>query len=317
MRILVTGAAGFIGSHLAERLAQAGHSVLGLDCFTDFYSLDLKERNAAAVRKAGAELTPLNLAADPLDNALKGVEVVYHLAAQPGISAATHFDTYLRNNVIATRRLFEACRAATTPPFVVNAATSSVYGHYATEPETTAPRPVSIYGVTKLAAEALALFYDAEDSVPACSFRIFSVYGPRERPEKLFPKLISAALEGHPFPLCEGAGEHSRSFTYVADVVEAFLAALRAPADCRGEVFNVGSGEETRTLDAIRSVEALVGQPIAILSAPARAGDQIRTTANTTKIRERLGYAPTTGIDSGLRQTVAWFREQGDAPGDA
>ncbi|MFP8874477.1 MAG: NAD-dependent epimerase/dehydratase family protein [Myxococcota bacterium] len=310
MRILVTGAAGFIGSHLAERLASEGHEVVGLDCFTDYYGRDIKEHNAESVRGAGGRFLELDLVEHDLAEAVADTDFVYHLAAQPGISPDTSFETYLRNNLVATQRLLEACLAGPSRPFFVNIATSSVYGHYATEPETAPPRPVSDYGVTKLAAEALALSYDAGRDLPACSLRIFSVYGPRDRPEKLFPRLISAVLENREFPLYEGAGEHRRSFTYIADALDAFLAVLDNPTLCRGEVFNVGSEEETRTLDAIRLVEEITGAPARSREVSKRPGDQIRTATNIGKIRERLGYTPSTDLKSGLQQTVAWSKAQ-------
>ena len=310
MRILVTGAAGFIGSHLAERLARDGHDVVGLDCFTGYYGRDLKERNAESVRSAGARLLELDLVEHDLAEAAAGADFVYHFAAQPGISPDTSFETYLRNNFVATQRLLDACLVGPTPPFFVNIATSSVYGHYATEPETVPPRPVSDYGVTKLAAEALALSYEAGRGLPACSLRIFSVYGPRDRPEKLFPRLISAVVEKREFPLYEGAADHRRSFTYIADAIDAFLAVLQNPGLCRGEIFNVGSEEEMRTMDAIRLVEEIAGAAAQIRDVPKRAGDQIRTATNIGKIRAKLGYTPRTDIKSGLQQTVAWFQEQ-------
>ena len=308
MRILITGAAGFIASHLAERLARDGHEVTGLDCFSDYYDPRVKRRNAEDVCASGARLLELDLATDELSQAVKGAEVVYHLAAQPGISQSTHFDAYLRNNFIATQRLLDACVEHGSLPFFVNIATSSVYGKYATESETTPARPVSHYGVTKLAAEALALSYDAAHNLPGCSLRVYSVYGPRERPEKLFPRLITSMLDGEEFPLYEGAGEHRRTFTYVGDAIDGFVAVLRDLNACRGEIFNVGSEEEVRTLDGIEIVEEILGSPARIRHVPKRPGDQIRTAANIDKIRERLGYEPKTSLKEGLRKTVAWFQ---------
>lgn len=310
MRILVTGAAGFVASHLAERLARSGHDVVGIDCFTDYYARELKDLNAADVEAAGAEIRPLDLACDELANALEGVEIVYHLAAQPGISATTPFATYVRNNLTATHCLLEACAACPSLELFVNVATSSVYGFQATDPETSPARPVSHYGVTKLAAEAMALAYHETRRLRATSFRLFSVYGPRERPEKLFPRLIRAILRDEPFPLYEGAQSHSRSFTFARDIVDGLVSALENPGVCAGEIFNIGSDAEFRTLDAIRIVEEILGRKARIENVPGRPGDQLRTAANIDKLREQLDYAPRVGLEEGLRETVAWFEER-------
>ena len=309
MRIMVTGAAGFIGSHLAERLAHSGHDVIGLDCFSDYYARALKDRNARDVRAAGASLLECDLASDPLKEALEGVTAVYHLAAQPGISATTTLDSYLRNNVIATDRLLQACLEKGEIELFVNIATSSVYGYHATEPESVAPRPVSHYGVSKLAAEAMVLGAAESHDLTACSFRLFSVYGPRERPEKLFPRLIGAILQDEEFPLYEGAASHSRSFTFTRDIVDGLLLALDDPARCRGEIFNIGSDSEFKTLDAIRIVEELLGRKARMRNLPGRPGDQLRTSACIDKIRDQLGYSPRVGLEEGLAETVEWFEQ--------
>ena len=308
MRIMVTGAAGFIASHLAERLANEGHDVVGVDCFTDYYSRELKERNARDVRAAGVELHECDLAVDSLEACLEGVDAVYHLAAQPGISADTTLETYLRNNVIATHRLLEACARHCELEIFVNVATSSVYGYSATDPETVAPRPVSHYGVTKLAAEAMVLGYGESRGLPTCSFRLFSVYGPRERPEKLFPRLIGAILRDEEFPLYAGAESHSRSFSFTSDIIDGLLCAIDQPARCRGEVFNIGSDSEFKTLEGIRIVEELLGRKARTRPVAGRPGDQIRTSACIDKIRNQLGYSPCVTLEEGLRETVAWFQ---------
>jgi UDP-glucuronate 4-epimerase len=309
MRILVTGAAGFIGSHLAERLAALEHSVIGLDSLTDYYSPALKQRNVQLLREQGVSVLPLDLAADDLSDAVKDVEVVYHLAAQPGISATTSYETYVRNNLTATYRLIEAARESKSLHAFVNVATSSVYGADATGDEETAPRPTSYYGVTKLAAEQLALAYQRDKGFPACSFRLFSVYGPRERPDKLYPTLIRALLTDQPFPLFEGAEQHLRSYTYVGDIVDGLIGSLSASERCVGEIFNLGTDTAITTAEGIRIVEELVGKPVRIARQPRRAGDQTRTHANIAKARRVLGYKPATTPREGLAQTVAWYRE--------
>ena len=308
MRILVTGAAGFVASHLAERLARDGHDVVGLDNFSNYYAEALKRENAAAVAASGVEILEIDLASDNLTDTLAGVETVYHLAAQPGISASTPCENYLRNNFIASQRLLQAATEAQSLILFVNVSTSSVYGLHATSPETAPARPASYYGVTKLAAEALALSYHDNRLVPATSFRLFSVYGPRERPEKLFPRLIRSIVAGQPFPLYKGATEHSRSFTYIGDIVEALVRAAESVDACAGEVFNIGSDSEFKTLDAIRIVERLTGGRAQLEEAAARPGDQLRTSACIDKIRDRLGYRPRVSLEEGLALTVDWFR---------
>ncbi len=310
MRIMVTGAAGFVASHLAEKLASIGHDVVGIDSFTDYYPRELKERNATAVKASGARILELDLAESDLAPAFDGVEAVYHLAAQPGISADTTFEDYLRNNVVASQRLLEAAAACESLSIFANVSTSSVYGLRATDPETAPPRPASHYGVTKLAAEAMALAYHEASRLRAVSFRLFSVYGPRERPEKLFPRLIRAILKDEAFPLYAGAREHSRSFTFTRDIVDGLLAAVDQPEACAGEVFNIGSDEEFKTMDGIRIVEEIVGRKARTDDVAGRPGDQIRTSANIDKIRRNLGYAPQVSLEEGLRETVAWFEEQ-------
>jgi UDP-glucuronate 4-epimerase len=309
MNILVTGAAGFIGSHLAERLAALGHRVRGLDCLTDYYTRELKALNVSQIKAAGIEFLPLDLAQDDLGPAIRDVEVVYHLAAQPGISATTGFDTYLRNNFIATYRLAEALRASPALRGFVNISTSSVYGADATGDETSEPRPTSYYGVTKLAAEQLVLSYARDRGFPACSMRLFSVYGPRERPEKLYPRLIGCILEDREFPLFDGSEHHLRSFTYVGDIVDGLVAALDNFDRCAGEIFNIGMDAAITTGEGIKIVEGIIGKPARLAVKPKRPGDQLKTHANIEKARRLLGYRPTTTPEQGLAQEVAWYQQ--------
>jgi UDP-glucuronate 4-epimerase len=310
VRILVTGAAGFIGSHLAERLAALGHHVTGLDCLTNFYPREIKERNVQHLHEKNVLVLPLDLAVDDLANIVQGAEAVYHLAAQPGILASATLPTYLRDNVTATHRLLEAVKGSDTLRAFVNIATSSVYGADATSDEETAPRPTSYYGVTKLAAEQLALAYQREQGLPICSFRLFSVYGPRERPDKLYPTLIRALLADQPFPLYEGSEQHMRSYTYVGDIVDGLIAPLGMFDRCAGEIFNLGIDTAISTGEGIRIVEEIVGRRARIVRQPRRAGDQTRTQANIAKACRILGYNPTTTPQQGLAQTVAWYRDQ-------
>jgi nucleoside-diphosphate-sugar epimerase len=312
MRILVTGAAGFVGSHLVERLLALGHEVLGLDCLTPYYARALKLLNLQAIQAAGATHLELDLADDDLAPAVEGVDYVFHLAAQPGISAATPFETYARNNIMATHRLLEALRGQSRLRGLINIATSSIYGANATGPETSEPRPTSAYGVTKLAAEQLILARQRDEGLPACSVRLFSVYGPRERPEKLYPKLIRAILEGHEFPLFAGSEEHLRSFTYVGDIVDGLVAILDHMPACNGEIINLGSDTAITTSEGIRIVEELIGQQARLVVQPKRPGDQLRTHANIAKARRLLAYEPKTSAREGLAHEVDWYRSQID-----
>lgn len=307
MKILVTGAAGFIGSQLAEALLAEGHQVLGADSFNDYYDRSTKERNADCVRAAGGELVELDLAVDDLGALVSGATAVFHLAAQPGLSPTTSDADYERNNVVATRRLVEACSASGDLEMLFYISTSSVYGSLATGTEDTEPQPTSTYGRTKLEAEHLALEAAEAGRMPACSLRIFSVYGPRERPEKLFPILIRSISGDRSFPLFEGSLEHERSFTYVGDIVQGLLAALERRGSLSGEIINLGSEQSFTTGDAIRIVEELMGRAARFDVVPRRQGDQLKTSARIDKARRLLGYAPSTELRDGLAAEIRWF----------
>jgi len=310
MQILVTGAAGFIGSHLAERLAGLGHTVRGLDCLTDYYPRELKRLNLDQIMAKGVQFLALDLAVDDLSSAMQGVEFVYHLAAQPGISATTPFDTYVRNNLIATYRLLAAVESSPAFRGLLNISSSSVYGADATGDETAEPKPTSYYGVTKLAAEQLVLAYARDRGLPACSLRLFSVYGPRERPEKLYPRLIDCILRNREFPLHAGSEHHRRSYTYIGDIIDGLVATLDHFDRAAGEIFNMGTDVAITTAEGIRIVEEIIGRPARIVIKPRRPGDQLQTHANIAKARRVLGYNPTTTPRDGLAKEVEWYRQQ-------
>ena len=307
MKIAVTGAAGFIGSHLAETLARQGHSVVGIDSFTDYYAAQLKLANAEDIESAGVALHRLDLATDDLTPALQDVEFVFHLAGQPGISATVPLADYVRNNLVAMDKLLLACQQQESLRCFVNVSTSSVYGRHAYDTEETPPKPTSYYGVTKLAAEQLALAFQREQGFPACSLRIFSVYGPRERPEKLYPKLIRSILTGTPFPLYEGSQNHSRSYTFVNDIIQGFLAVLENPDQVIGEIINMGSDVEMTTGQGIALIEEIMGKKAMLDIRPKRPGDQLHTCANIGKARKLLGYEPLTRLEDGLKAEVDWY----------
>ncbi|MCA9918236.1 MAG: NAD-dependent epimerase/dehydratase family protein [Anaerolineales bacterium] len=307
MKIAVTGAAGFIGSHLAETLAQQGHEVVGIDSFTDYYAAELKQANSEDIEAAGVALHRLDLVTDELAPALAGVEFVFHFAGQPGISATTPLANYVRNNIVAMDNLLTACEQQQSLRCFVNVSTSSVYGRHAYDPETEPPKPTSYYGVTKLAAEQLALALHREKRFPACSLRIFSVYGPRERPEKLYPKLIRSILTDTPFPLFEGSEAHSRSYTFVGDIIEGFVSVLDQPEKLIGEIINMGSDVEMSTGEGIALIEEIMGKKAKLDIRPKRPGDQLHTCANIGKARHLLGYNPHTQLADGLRAEVDWY----------
>jgi UDP-glucuronate 4-epimerase len=289
VRYLVTGAAGFIGSHLADGLVARGHEVVGLDCLTDYYDPALKEENAL-----GLELLRLDLAEDAV--ALAGYDGVFHLAGQPGVrSFGDVFDVYLRRNVLATQRLLEAASAAGVR--VVLASSSSVYGdaeRYPT-PEDVEPRPISPYGITKLACEHLARAYARNFGLDCVVLRYFTVYGPRQRPDMAFARVLRALRDGAPFELY-GDGSQSRGFTYVADAVEATITAMESG---RG-LYNVGGGAEATMLEAVRLAEEVSGRTLDVRVTAAAAGDVRRTAADVSRIRDELGWEPRVGLREGL-----------------
>jgi nucleoside-diphosphate-sugar epimerase len=309
MKILVTGAAGFIGSHASERLANMGHEVVAIDNFSNYYEVSLKQLNSEALLKKGIKVRKIDLREDDLNEVITDdLEYVFHFAAQPGISASSSFDDYLSNNFIGTQRLLDAIEKVVSKPFFVNIATSSVYGLEATLTEDQAPLPASWYGVTKLAAEQLVLAYSRRQMLHACSLRLYSVYGPRERPDKLYTRLIDCGLNNKVFPLYKGSEAHLRSFTYVQDIIDGIVSVIGKEAICNGEIFNLGTEEENTTATGISIVEEILQHKIKIENKPARPGDQSRTRANIDKARRLLNYNPTTGLKEGLEAQVAWFK---------
>jgi nucleoside-diphosphate-sugar epimerase len=321
--IVVTGAAGFIGSNLTLELLRLGYNVTGIDSFTPYYDVKLKEQNASDINDLGGMVLNVDLAEVSLaegngdtQNAsfreakrlLKEAHFIFHAAAQPGICATTPFSDYLRNNIIATENLL-GCVGENLRCFV-NIATSSIYGLEATESEDHAPKPISVYGATKLCAESLVLAAVRSGHIPGCSLRLFSVYGPRERPDKLYPLLISSLLKDVEFPLYEGSLDHSRSFTFIDDVVAAFISVLSHPETWRGEILNIGSDTEITTRTGIEIVSKLLGRLPRFKMMGKRLGDQQRTTANIQKARALLGFNPKYPPEEGLSRQIAWFKDR-------
>lgn len=311
MKILVTGAAGFIGSHMAEKLKAEGHTVIGLDCFSPYYPVELKYQNKADLERIDVPVLHLDLK-NPLQPGMlpDDIEVIYHFAAHPGNSAQSSFEDYLLNNVLATRHLLEYSPATGRIPYFINISTSSVYGLEATCPETAVPAPVSWYGVTKLAAEQLVLARVRAGQTEGTSVRLYSVYGPRERPDKLYSKLIFHGLRGEAFPLFSGSETHLRSFTYVGDSVDGLNRILQHREKCNGEIYNLGSEAEYSTAEGIKIIEEILGLPIPVKVMPPRSGDQLRTRAVIDKARRDFGYQPRTSLREGLTRQVEWYKSR-------
>ena len=310
MRVVVTGAAGFIGSHLSERLLAAGDSVVGIDCFADYYERARKEQNLEPSRShdrfhfeeadlVDAELAPL----------LDGADVVYHLAGQPGVrpSWGSQFDRYVRDNVIATQRLLEALKGSSIKRLVF-AGSSSVYGDAERFPtkETALPRPVSPYGVTKLAAEHLTHLYTRNFGIPAVSVRYFTVYGPRQRPDMAFSRFMQALTAGEHIEVF-GDGEQTREFTYVSDAVEGTIKA--STADVVGQVFNLGGGSRVTVNQVLAMLEEISGLKVRRKNLPATPGDPRHSGASINLARERLGWEPRVSLRDGLAKQWQWFKQ--------
>ncbi|WP_282135072.1 NAD-dependent epimerase/dehydratase family protein [Seonamhaeicola maritimus] len=310
MKILVTGAAGFIGSHTAERLKSLGYDVIGIDNFSSHYSVDLKRLNEKSLLEKGISVLDKNLNDTNLKDTLpKDIEYIFHFAAQPGISSTSTFKDYLENNILATRSISDYAENLPNLKLFVNIGTSSVYGLEATFSEDREPKPASYYGVTKLAAEQLVLQKSREQIFRSCSLRLYSVIGPRERPEKMFTKLIDLGLKGKPFPLFEGSDKHLRSFTYVGDIVDGIVSVIGKEAVLNGEIINLGTDKEYTTQEGIEAVEASLGKSIKLNIIPKRPGDQLRTRANIDKARKLLDYNPTTSLMEAVNEQVVWFKE--------
>ena len=300
MRYLVTGAAGFIGSHLVEALAVRGDDVIAIDDFSDYYDPARKRLNCAAF-----DVAAVDLVAGQLD--FTGLDGVFHLAGQPGVrSFGSAFALYVRRNILATQRILEA--AAVAHVRVVFASSSSVYGEAETYPtcETARLRPRSPYGITKLSCEHLADAYAHSFGVETVALRYFTVYGPRQRPDMFMQRVVEALLFDGLFEIY-GDGKQARSYTYVADAVAATIAAMDAAPP--GVVYNVGGGEEASVEQTIRLLEAIAERSLQARRGPAAAGDVKRTCADTSKILTDLGWRPKVGLEDGLRAQWDWARK--------
>lgn len=308
---IVTGVAGFIGSHLAETLLNQGEQVIGIDHFNDYYDPALKRKNIAgfednpAFKLIEADIQSLDWAA-----LLADAEVVYHQAAQAGVRASwgEGFRAYTERNISATQVLLEAAKDAKHLKRLVYASTSSVYGDAETLPtsESIAPQPVSPYGITKLAAERLCWLYYKNFAVPFTSLRYFTVYGPRQRPDMAFHKFFRAVLLDEAIPIY-GDGQQTRDFTFVSDVVAANLAAATVP-EAVGEIFNIGGGSRVVLTEVLDTMEKIVQRPIQRKHIEMAMGDARHTSADVSKANRILGYQAKVSLTEGLQQEWEWVQ---------
>lgn len=310
MRSVITGVAGFVGSTLCDRLLQLGHEVVGIDCFTEYYSRAIKERNILKARSHPKfSMVEANLLTADLPKLLDGASWVFHQAAQAGVrrSWGSYFETYTNCNVLATQRLLEHCRGVKSIERIVYASSSSVYGNAESYPtrEDLTPRPVSPYGVTKLAAEHLACLYASEFGLPTVSLRYFTVYGPRQRPDMAFNRFVSDALRGKELTVF-GDGEQSRDFTFIDDIVTANI--LAAGKGEPGGVYNLGGGTQATVNQVLEIIRRNLGE-VKVRYLERQAGDARHTSADTTRAREVLGFRPTVGLAEGIGREIEWLKE--------
>lgn len=315
MRIVVTGAAGFIGSTLCETLLEEGHEVVGLDAFIPYYPRTVKEANLAPlIGRPGFRFVEMDLRTDELAPCVDGAEAIVHEAAMAGLMRSwTDLELYVSCNILATNRLIEAATRAGVRRFIL-ASTSSVYGREAVGDEDRPLEPSSPYGITKLACEKLVLAHVETSGLPATIVRYFSIFGPRQRPDMAYHRFIEAMIDGQPITVF-GDGEQTRSNTYVADAVRGTIGALERGAI--GGIYNIGGGRTISLNEAIATIAGHLGVTPVIVTEPARPGDQRHTSADITRARTILGYAPTTDPSEGLRQQVAWHLRRRDARGPA
>ncbi len=308
MNSVVTGCAGFIGSYLTERLLDLGHRVIGVDCFTDYYSREIKEGNIEdSLKNRNFRFIQENIRDIDLKDVLKNVNFVFHQAAQAGVrhSWGKNFEIYTQNNILATQKLLEACKDSGIGKFIY-ASSSSVYGDTNELPmkETSPTRPISPYGVSKLAAENLCYLYWKNYKIPSISLRYFTVYGPRQRPDMAFHKFIKAILNDKEIEIY-GDGNQTRDFTFISDAVEANILAMNSNAN--GEIYNIGGGSRTRINNCIRILEEITGKKAGIRYMDGEKGDMVHTYADTSKAESELGYKPKVSLRGGLRKEVEWI----------
>lgn len=304
---LVTGCAGFIGSHLTERLLELGFNVVGIDCFTDYYSRKIKESNLENAKKnKNFKFIENDILDINLDKLLESIDYIFHEAAQGGVRASwgKEFEIYTKNNILATQKLLESCKNFNIKKFIY-ASSSSVYGDAEKFPmsETDVTKPISPYGVSKLASEHLCQLYWKNFSVPTISLRYFTVYGPRQRPDMAFHKFIRAILLDEKIEIF-GDGSQTRDFTYISDAVEANILAINSHVN--GEVFNIGGGSKISINEVIKILEKITGKKANVKYKEKQKGDVKDTHADISKVKKILGYKPKVQIEEGLKKQVEW-----------
>lgn len=310
MKALVTGAGGFIGSHLCERLIDEGINVIGVDSFTPYYDPRLKRENFSQIADKGVETIEADLMSVELDPLLEDVDVVFHQAGEPGVRASwEQLEDYQRQNISATYSLLDAAKRTNLARFVY-ASSSSIYGTASTHPtsELELPQPVSPYGMTKLAGEHLCRMFAENFDVPTVSLRYFTVFGPRQRPDMAFRRLITAALSGQAFPLY-GDGKQVRDFTYVDDVIEANFRAATQPDVPPGLVVNIAGGGAWSLSEVIAEVERLSGTKVELERSGPQHGDVRRTSGATDVAWSKLKWKPKVSVTDGLERQFSWQSE--------
>lgn len=310
IRVMVTGCAGFVGSTLSDRLLEMGFEVVGIDCLMDYYSREIKEKNIEAALK-DKNFTFISKSILDLDLValLGGVDYVFHQAAQAGVrhSWGSNFKVYTDNNILATQRLLEACRVSKVEKFIY-ASSSSVYGDVESLPmkEIDVPRPISPYGLSKLAGEQLCYLYWKNYKIPSASLRYFTVYGPRQRPDMAFNKFIKSIDAGKEIKIY-GDGEQTRDFTYVSDIVDANILAMRSIVKSSG-IYNIGGGSRTTVNNCIGILEDIMGKKARVKHISVQKGDVEHTYADTSKAKKDLDYKPKVPLGEGLQKEVGWIR---------
>ena len=308
---IVTGVAGFIGSHLAEALLKQGKAVIGIDQFNNYYDCQLKHNNIVNLKQYPTfKLIKANIQDLDWQQLLQSVNVVYHQAAQAGVRASwgKDFHHYTERNINATQVILEGAKQVNSPPTIVYASSSSIYGDAVTmpTPETLCPQPVSPYGITKLAGERLCWLYQQNFGVPVTALRYFTVYGPRQRPDMAFHKFFKAAINNEPISIY-GDGKQTRDYTYISDVVAANLTAGEVP-EAIGEVFNIGGGSRVTLIKLLTIMERVIGQPIKKKYVQKAAGDARHTSADVNKAKRILNYIPQVSLEEGLSKQWHWIQ---------